>query len=276
MTTMKYAPSGKTYELHSYVDPHPGKGAKDRVHWDEDCQRCGGSGIYRWTNRYGLCEGTCYGCWGTGKVERSNAVQTLRKRAKEDALWAEYGPELRAYHAERGREAEELRIAEEFAQAWDEAHAEQDRRAALTQGFLGDVGAKVTNVAMTVRYAKYNEAPSWNRSATMFVIGETPSGQVIKISGSSRSLFGLQRGDEVMILSAKVRDHAEYEGQEQTILWHVKIDEFDKQAAQAMAYGTTDADEAIERGYIKKGEEARFEAYVEAQRVEYEKELLDA
>lgn len=221
--TMKYAPNGKTYELNLYEDPHPGKGARERVHWLEACQRCGGGGIYRWTNRYGLCQGTCFGCWGTGKVERSNAVQTLRKRAKEDALWAEYGDELRAYHNEQAEIARAAQLAAELAEAWDEAHAEQARRAALTQGFLGEIGEKISDVPATIRYAKYCEAQAWNRSATMFVIAEADSGQAIKMSGSSRSLFSLERGDRVL-LSGKVKDHGQYNGQQQTILSHVRAE----------------------------------------------------
>lgn len=274
MTTLKYG--GKTYELHQYVDPHPGKGARERIHWREACYRCGGSGIYRWMTGWGPASGTCFACWGAGKVERSNAVQTLRKRAKEAALFAEYGDELRAEAEAAAEVARAAHAAAEFAEHWEEAHAEQERRAALVQGFLGEPGEKITNIEMTVRYAKYNEAPAWNRSASMFIIGETDAGQVIKISGSSRGLFGLERGQRATILSAKVKGHGEYEGQQQTILWHVKIDEFDQNAARAMAYGTTDADEAIERGYIKKGERERFEAYVEAARAEYEQELLGA
>jgi hypothetical protein len=273
-TTMKYAPNGKTYELHQYEDPYPDKGARDRIHRRDDCGRCGGSGIYRWHTYYGEASGGCFGCWGTGKIERSSAVSTLRKHAKQEALWAEYGDELRAYHDEQGEIARAAQRAAEFAEHWDEAHAEQDRRAALVQGFLGEIGEKVANIPVTIRFAKYNEG-AWNRSATMFIIAETDSGQIIKISGSSQSLFGLERGQETVILSAKVKDHGEYQGQQQTILFHVKIDDFDKRAARCMAYGITEWEDAVDRE-MRPEERERFEAYVEAQRAEYEDELLGA
>ena len=55
----------------------------------------------------------------------------------------------------------------------------------------------------------------------MFIIAETESGQVVKVSGSSESLFGLQRGDAAT-LTGKVKEHAEWNGQEQTVLNFVK------------------------------------------------------
>lgn len=94
----------------------------------------------------------------------------------------------------------------------------------MTQDFLAEVGEKVTDIAVTIRYAQFNRAISWNRSNTMFIIAETDSGQVIKISGSSQSLFGLKRGDQVVIASAKVKAHGEYQNQSQTILSHVKVE----------------------------------------------------
>ena len=97
----------------------------------------------------------------------------------------------------------------------------------MTQDFLAEPGEKVTDIPIIIRYAKFNRAISWNRSNTMFIIAKTPDGQTIKISGSSQSLFGLQRGDEVTIASAKVKGHGEYQGTPQTILWHVKIQEGD-------------------------------------------------
>jgi len=265
MTRMKY--NGKSYELHLYEDPHPGMDRWERV--ASPCVRCGGSGIY---SHY---HGVCYRCMGAKLDPDGISVNTLRRRAKEDALWAEYGDELRAEQASAAEVANAAKAAAEFAADWDEAHAEAARRAALVQGFLGKVGEKVTNIPVSIRYAKYNEG-AWNRSPSMFIIAESDAGQVIKISGSSQSLFGLERGDRAVILSAKVKDHGEYQGQQQTILWHVKVDDFEARAAQAMAYGVTDVEEAVERAHVKGNERERFERFVEAQRAQYEKELLGA
>ena len=262
---MKY--NGKTYELHQYVDPHPGMDRWERV--PIECIRCGGSGIY---SQY---HGVCYRCWGRRMDPDGISVNTKRQWAKRDALWAEYGEALRAEQAAQAEIAAAAHRAAEFAQAWDEAHAEQARRDVLVQGFLGEIGEKVANIPVSIRFAKYSEG-SWNRSPSMFIIAESDSGQVIKISGSSQSLFGLERGDRAVILSAKVKDHGEHQGQQQTILWHVKVDDFEARATQAMAYGVTDVEEAVERAHVKGNERERFERFVEAQRAQYEKELLGA
>ena len=111
------------------------------------------------------------------------------------------------------------RAEAEYAAAWDAAHAEDARRATLVQGFLGQVGEKVA-VTGTVAVAKYIEG-SWNRSSSIFLIVKADSGQVIKTFGSGASLFALDRGHRVE-LTGKVKGHETYQGQDQTVLSHVK------------------------------------------------------
>lgn len=206
-----------TVELHSYVDPHPGKVGTDRV--PTTCGRCGGSGYFNCFRH--IYAGRCFGCDGTGKDTIS--VATARKWARSDAFATEYADEIAAYWAEFEAAQEVARKAEEFAAHWDEAHAENIRRAALVQGFLAEVGDKIAGVEVTVKVAKYIEG-SWNRSSSMFIIAETAAGQVIKIFGSSNSLFGLQRDDQATITTAKVKAHESWNGQEQTVLSHVKVE----------------------------------------------------
>lgn len=269
MATMKYKPNGKTYELNLYVDPHPGKDRWDRVR--SDCVRCGGTGIY---SQY---HGVCYRCWGRKSDPDGISVNTLRRQAKEKALWAEYGDELRAYHEGIAAANAEREKAEELVRAWAEAHAEKERREAMVSGFVGEIGEKVSNLHGVVKVAQTYDASYGYRKATgMFMVVELDDGKVVKIAGTGASLFGPERGDEVLILSATVKGHENYKGQDQTKLYRVKLDDFNRRAAQCLAYGRTDAAEAIEYGYINKKERERFEAYVEAARAEYEKELLDA
>lgn len=110
--------------------------------------------------------------------------------------------------------------AAEFEAAWDAAHVEADRRAALVQGFLGEVGDKVA-VTGTVTVAKYVAAQAYNRSSSMFLIVTLDSGQVVKTFGSGASLFDLSRGHRVT-LTGTVKGHESYNGQQQTVLTRVK------------------------------------------------------
>ncbi|QNJ58316.1 DNA binding protein [Mycobacterium phage Ellie] len=226
-TTVTY--QGMKFVVESYVDPCPGLGARDRVEWVEDCNRCGGSGVYRWVNAMGNCEGSCFGCWGTGKVERSQAAQTLRKIAREDALHREHGDAIAEYHANIARENIAREQAAELAEAWDAAHAEQARRAAMNNGTVGEVGERLRNLDAEVVVSAGFERDKFNGYGTEYVklvIFKLADGRVLKASGTGMSLYGLDRGDKVRV-TGTVKDFGEYKGQVQTILQRVKVEPLD-------------------------------------------------
>jgi hypothetical protein len=199
--------------LISYVDPCPGKTGKDLT--TTDCGRCGGTGYtcFVWVHN-----GVCFQCGGNGR--QNVTVNTVRKHAREAAYRVDFAAEIAEHvalrnwlNAESAFHADQARIVEERA-------AEAARIASLVQGFIAEEGTKVTDLAVTIKVAKYISG-SWNRSSSMFIIAETTSGQVVKVFGSSESLFGLERGDQAT-LTGKVKEHAEWNGQEQTVLSHVK------------------------------------------------------
>lgn len=212
-------------ELKTFIDPHPGKVASDKV--AVDCGRC--------VDRKGYIagfahvhHGICFKCLGAG-VEYVT-VGTLRKHAKADAYRVEYAAEIAAA-VEAQRQAF-ITAAEVEAKAAAEAAriAEEARLASLVQGFLGNEGDKLTNVRVTINVAKYIEG-SWNRSSSMFIIATTDEGNVLKIFGSSNTLFGLQRGDVTTIVTGKVKKHDWHDGQDQTVLSHVKMAAVEEVAA---------------------------------------------
>jgi len=208
-------------ELISYVDPCPGKKGSDLT--AGECGRCGGTG---YTSFVWVMGGVCFQCGGNGA--KNITVATKRRHAREAAYARDYAAEIAA-HRNAVAEAAAALAREEAAKAEAAAQAaEQARLAALVQGFVGEVGEKVTGLAITVKVAKYR-AGSYNRSSSMFVVAETATGQVVMFSGSARSVMALQRGDEVTILTAKVRDHDSYMGQDQTVLSHVKVTEVERE-----------------------------------------------
>ncbi|QBI96065.1 hypothetical protein SEA_MISSDAISY_86 [Mycobacterium phage MissDaisy] len=223
-TTITY--QGRKFELSTYVDPYPGKNDWDRIYYNDVCCRCGGSGVYRWWTSVGQASGTCFGCFGTGKVERSNAVSTLRRQAKEDALWREYGDQLRAEMQAAAEAAEAERQRREWEEAWEEAHREQARRAALNNEVVGEVGERVRNIEATVQVSTSFERASFTGCGTetvMLVIFKLDDGRVIKSTGTGLNLYGLDRGDRVK-LTGTVKGYGEYKGQRQTILQRVKVE----------------------------------------------------
>jgi hypothetical protein len=203
-----------TVTLHTYVDPFPGRTGAETA--PGTCGRCGGSGHFQC---YGhIYNGRCFQCGGVGTVPVR--ISTLRKHAKTDAFATEYADELAAYWAAFEAAQAEARKAAELEAAWDEAHAEAARRASMVQGFLAEVGEKVAGVRVTVQVAKYISG-SYNRSSSMFLVLKTDAGQIVKVFGSSQTLFALERG-WVVEIAGTVKKHEVYEGQQQTVLSHVK------------------------------------------------------
>ena len=259
--------------LLSYVDPFPGLDGSDRITVRVECDRCGGSGIYTWWNQMGKCQGTCFKCFGTGKHSYERAVSSLRKEAKGDAYARDYADELAALWAETEEIQRAAAAAAEFAAAWDEAHAEQARRSAMVNGFIAEIGDKVKNITGTVTFTKVIE--SNYGSSVLMIIKTAATGQVVKFFGSGSSVWGWDKGDEVTILSATVKDHDNFRGQDATVLTRVKLDDFEGRVTGFLAYvthyGLTDQ-EVIEMGQFKKAELPRFRA-AEAARLEANPEL---
>jgi phage/plasmid primase-like uncharacterized protein len=210
----------KGVELATYVDPFPGMKNTDKV--QVTCGNCDGTGEYQAPSGYswvrnGRSTTWCFKCGGDGHVMRG--VQSQRRLALQVAWWAEYG---QAEEAAQVAESNARIAAAELAQAWDDAQAEQARRAQMVQGFLGQIGDKVTGQDGTVKVAKYMPSQQYGWSASMFIVIELDSGQVVKLSGSGESLFSVERGDKVTV-TGTVKDQQVYNGQDQTVLTRAKL-----------------------------------------------------
>ncbi|QBP29756.1 hypothetical protein SEA_TYPHA_101 [Mycobacterium phage Typha] len=232
-TNVKYR--GRTYQVTSYVDPHPGRKTTDRVD-DGPCGKCGGSGVY--TGRSGLKWGImtgrkvtvntwCFECDGSGRS--ITTVARARRAAKIEAVWREYGEQITA-EEDAAREiayaADRLR---QQMEAWDEAHAENERRAGLNNTLMGQPGDKLKDIEVTVEVAKTVEVPGFRYGTDLkkFVVLKTADGQVAKVFGTSASLWSLERGDRAIIKSATVKGEDEWNGQVQTTLTRVKVERID-------------------------------------------------
>jgi hypothetical protein len=211
--------------LSSYSDPHPGAKGSDKV--ADACGMCDGGGVYQGYSRITWQRGRgnraqiapwCFWCNGSGK--RFITVATLRKRAKEAAYQRDYAEEIAAAQA-----AEQAAYAAKaFAKDWDEAHAEQARRAALVTGFAGEVGQRVRGLPGVVRFEKsYDASYGYHRQTGKFLIVELANGQVVKIAGTGGSLFGHERGDRVLV-TGTVKAHETYNGQDQTVLTRAALE----------------------------------------------------
>ncbi len=210
--------------MESYVDPHPGKAASDRIRWSETCGRCGGTGIFTWWTHAGKAGGTCFGCYGDGRIERSRSVSLLRREARLEALFREHGQQLADEEAAAAEAAESIRRADELAQAWDAAHAEQTRRAALNNTPAGVEGERLRDLDAVVTVSAGFERIGYtgHTEYVKIVVFTLDSGQVLKCMGTAQGLYEVARGDRVK-LTGTVSGTGMYHGQLQTVLQRPKI-----------------------------------------------------
>ncbi|ASW31838.1 hypothetical protein I5G86_gp07 [Mycobacterium phage DarthP] len=227
-TTVTY--QGRKFVVETYVDPYPGKAAGERIEYREDCGRCGGSGIYTWYNSMGKCQGSCFGCWGMGKVERSLSVNVARRDARIDAVMREHGDALAAEWQAADEAAAAAELAREVAADHDEALREQARRAALNNNTIGAEGERLRNLDAEVVVSSGFDRDKFNGYGTEYVklvVFKLADGRVLKATSTGMSLYGLNRGDKVRV-TGTVKGSGEYKGQVQTILQRVKVEVVEK------------------------------------------------
>jgi hypothetical protein len=120
----------------------------------ETCWKCCGDGLFHapsgWKIKNPHGSGTikgCFACMGRGyaRVKVSSVRARIRRNVNATLRRA---AEHATYAANAARYA-----AEQFAQAWDAAHAEQARRAALNNSPAGQEGDKLRDVAGLVEVA---------------------------------------------------------------------------------------------------------------------------
>lgn len=208
-----------------YTDPYPDAIGTDLV--QEDCWKCGGDGLFHapsgWEIKNPYGGGTfkgCFACMGVGY--RLIKVSSIRARVRRNVnATLRHDEETATYAANAARYA-----AEEYAAAWDEAHAEQARRDALNNTPAGEVGEKLRNLSGRVEVAITFEVDGFRGYGIDYkrlVVIKLGTGQVLKTAGTGSSLFGVARGDLVTVTSATVSGIGDYNGQLQTVLTRAKL-----------------------------------------------------
>ena len=209
-----------------YTDPYPDAKGSDLV--QEPCWKCGGDGLYHAPsgfviqNPYGRRGDTirgCFACLGVG--HRVVKVSSVRARIRRDIKAILQRDTEAAAHAATAAE----HAAAQWAADWDEAHAEQTRRAALNNSPAGDLGDKLSALTGTVTVATTIEVPGFRGYGTdlkRLIVITLDSGQVLKTIGTGATLFNAHRHDRVTI-SGTVKDFDDYRGQTQTVLTRAKV-----------------------------------------------------
>ena len=209
-----------------YTDPFPGAAGSDLV--KEDCWKCGGDGMYHAPsgfviqNPYGPRGDAIKGCLACrGRGHRYVKVSSIRARVRRDVKATLQRDADAAAHAAAAAQA----AAAHFAAAWDEAHAEQDHRAALNNTPAGAPGQKLAGLTGTVEVATDIEVAGFRGYGTdhkRLIVVKLPNGQVLKTFGTGATLYAASRGDHVTI-SGTVKELSDYRGQLQTVLTRTKL-----------------------------------------------------
>ena len=87
-------------------------------------------------------------------------------------------------------------------------------------GFLGAVGAKLTNVPATITV---NRVVSNQFGDSKLIVARTESGKLVKTFGTGATLWDKEVGDQVLV-SGTVKEQETYQGQDQTTLTRVKLE----------------------------------------------------
>lgn len=219
------APPVRSGDSRVYTDPYPDAKGTDLV--KETCWKCAGDGLFHALSGWkikdpygpGAIKG-CFACLGVGY--RLAKVTSVRARIRRHVVAAVRHDAERADYAAVAAQ----RAAKEFATAWDAAHAEQARRAALNNNPAGAEGDKLRNLTGTVEVAKSFESAGFRGygiAIKRIVVIKLDSGQVLKTFGTGSSLFRVSRGDRVTVTSATVADTDTYNEQLQTVLTRAKL-----------------------------------------------------
>ncbi|MDO2396053.1 hypothetical protein QRB38_19965 [Mycobacterium avium subsp. hominissuis] len=209
-----------------YTDPYPDAKGNDLV--KETCGKCGGDGMYHAPSGYVIqnpygrpgdgIKG-CFDCRGRGhRYVKVSSVRSRIRRSVKATLQRDADDATRAAAAARHHAAE-------LAEAWEQAHAEQKRRAGLNNTPAGQPGQRLRGLTGTVELAKSIEVTGFRGYGTDYkrlVIVTLDTGQVLKTFSTSAALTQVQRGDRVTV-AGTVKDYDTYQGQTQTVLTRVTL-----------------------------------------------------
>ena len=209
------------------------------------CDRCGGTGIYRWgaiqTDSYGnvigsTYAGTCFKCGGAAKIQEVVKEYTPEYRAKLDAANEKRKQKLQEkWEAERAeREAEQARI--EAERAAERAKREAERLAEIERNrgqFIGEVGEKLQMTVTLINRFNY-ELPhpvcDWKTVYMTGYVFKTDDGNTLvwKTSGSigyqdsEKHMWIVPSDGDKITIKGTIKGHKEFNNVNQTELTRVK------------------------------------------------------
>ncbi|MGB8404416.1 MAG: hypothetical protein WCE30_10165 [Mycobacterium sp.] len=111
------------------------------------------------------------------------------------------------------------------------------------KGFIGQIKERIRNITLALTAVR--EIDGRYGTTTLF-IGRTGDGHVIKWFASGT--FKYEIGDTLKVEAATVKDHENYQGQDQTVITRAKIDTFAERAEKYQAF--LDAHDGKDEGFV--------------------------
>ena len=207
-------------------------------HWNVlvPCDRCGGTGIYRWGaiqhDAYGnVCgstyAGTCFKCGGAANVWEIEKEYTPEYRAKLDAANEKRKAAKQAkWEAERA-EREKAWAEQRAKEAAERAKREAERRAEIERNrghYIGEVGDKI-EMAVTLsnvfQYETRHPVCDWKTVLVTGYVFKTDDNNTLV--WKTTSYPGHFEDGARMTIKGTIKAHEEFNNVNQTILTRVKI-----------------------------------------------------
>ena len=215
-------------------------------HWNTlvPCDRCGGTGVYRWGaiqhDAYGNCigstyAGVCFKCNGAANVWEIVKEYTPEYRAKLDAANEKRKAKARAkWEAERA-EREAAYAEQRRKEAEERARREAERRAEIERNrghFVGQEGDKIElSVVLERRFTYEVKHPvcDWKMQYMTGYVFKTDDGNTLVWKTSGHIGYDDENGryhnpedGERITIKGTIKAHEEFNNVNQTILTRVK------------------------------------------------------
>ncbi|MBF6085197.1 hypothetical protein IU485_27875 [Nocardia cyriacigeorgica] len=153
-------------------------------------------------------------------VERPGLVDEVLASVDSVNPDSDYGMNVRAVAESEWIGERSIGLAASLVAVWARETQRRVEAEQQTRGFLADVGETLRDVSATVTLARGDSG--FYGPTTLLVMKAEGTGHVLKWFASKD--VDVEAGDLVRIKSAKVKEHAEYKGTDQTILTRVRLE----------------------------------------------------
>jgi hypothetical protein len=152
--------------------------------------------------------------------EQPEVVDAILAAAESVSPDSDYGENVRTVAASEWIGERSIGVAASLVAVWARETQQRAEAEQQTRGFLAEVGETLRDISATVTLARgFN---GYYGPTTLLVMKTGGTGHVLKWMASKD--VDVEAGDRVRIKSAKVKEHGEHKGTDQTVLTRVRLE----------------------------------------------------